>query len=254
MNTTEHYQRTFAAHLRDPTQNPIPNGVNPARMNVYVDLLFNNVNDFLQRHLPITHSLLDANTWHDLVRQFYAQHACQSPYLRDISGEFVQWLSPRFATLDVAINHPYLLELVHFEWVEIALMLDDTKVTWQTDFVAQAALDENISLNPVMLSQSYQYPVHKITTEWQPSTPEPTFLLRLRTPQGQLRIIVLNALTMRLVEYIQNVYTPRQAITLIAEEISHSDRVQLLQFGLQLLTQFHRQYVITGVSHPHGIA
>lgn len=247
MNATEHYQRTFAAHLRNPTQNPIPNGVNPARMNVYVDLLFNNVNDFLQRHLPITHSLLDANIWHDLVRQFYAQHACQSPYLRDISGEFVQWLSTRFATLDVATKCPYLLELVHFEWVEIALMLDDNNVTWQTDFVAPAALDANIALNPVMLLQSYQYPVHNITTEWQPSTPEPTFLLRLRTPTQRIATMTLNAITARLLEHLQTPFSLRHAITLIAQEIHHPNPTQLQQFGLQLLTQLHAQHAIVGL-------
>ena len=38
MNATEHYQRTFAAHLRNPALNPPPAGVDPQRMGVYVRL------------------------------------------------------------------------------------------------------------------------------------------------------------------------------------------------------------------------
>ena len=256
MNATVQYQREFAAHLRNPAQNPIPAGVNPTRIGVYVDLLFNNLDDFLSGHLPITHHILSATAlpttqWHSLVRQFYAEYACQSPHVRDISGEFVQWFSGCFAEHPLRAAYPYLLELVHYEWVEIPLMLNDTVVDWAhatTITPATDLLDTPLRLNSVMLLQSYQYPVHKISAEWHPSAPEPVFLLLLRNPTGKVETITLNTVTARFVELLQMQHTTRQAITLIAEEISYPDHTQLLQFGLQLLAQFREQHVIIGVS------
>ncbi len=93
MNATEAYQRAFAAHLRDPAANPPPAGVDAARAGVYVELLFNNMDDFLSNCFPVIRSILDDDVWNMLVRRFYAEHACTTPYFREIPAEFVQWLT-----------------------------------------------------------------------------------------------------------------------------------------------------------------
>ncbi len=243
MNATAHYQRAFAAYLRDPQHNPLPTGVNAQRLNVYAALLFNNVQDFLQRQLPITHALLSEDCWHDVLRQFYAQHACQSPYLRDIAGEFVQWLSPRFTTLPIATLYPYLLELVHFEWVEIALLLDDSAIAWQPTLTPLSA-DTAYAFNPVLLLQTYQYPVQRISATWQPAQPDTSYVLRVRHTAGHVETIVLNALTAQLLEQLLQGQTLHQALTTLAQQLPILAAEQLNAFGLQLLQQFHTQNVL----------
>ncbi len=115
MNATEHYQRTFAAHLRNPAVNPPPQGVDAARANVYVELLFNNVEDFLNGCFPVLRSILDDAAWYGLVRQFYAEHACQTPYFREIPAEFVQWLTS--ATLsDRSLRSLSVVEASCWNW------------------------------------------------------------------------------------------------------------------------------------------
>lgn len=251
MNATESYQRAFAAHLRDPAHNPPPSGVDTRRISVYVDLLFNNVEDFLSNALPVTRNLLTETQWRDLVRRFYAEHPCQSSYFRDISGEFVQWLSGRFTTLPLSAQYPFLLELVHYEWVEIPLLLDDTVVDWGKRQIENVDwLDGHLQLNPVMLLQSYQYPVHQISAAHQPQHPEITHLLLLRNRTGKVSFIVLNAITARLLERLQTGQTARAALTQLAQETGYADTKSLLNFGVEILQQFYQQDAVLGTATP----
>lgn len=245
MTPTEAFQRAFAAHLRNPDINPPPAGVDVERAGIYVELLFNNVEDFLSGCFPVLRSILDDATWKTLVRQFYAGHACTTPYFREIPAEFVQWLSSTNLSPPLPA---FTLELAHYEWVEISLLLDDSVIDWQHIDTNGDLLEGIPALNPVMLLQSYQYPVHRINPAYQPETPEPTHLLLLRNRHNVLDFVVLNAVTARFIQLLQAEFSGRAAINCIAEEIQHSDLTQLLQFGLQLLTQFKHQDVLLGAT------
>ncbi|WGZ94981.1 MAG: putative DNA-binding domain-containing protein [Candidatus Thiothrix putei] len=244
MNATEAYQRAFAAHLRNPDINLPPAGVDPERAGVYVELLFNNVEDFLSNCFPVLRSILEDAAWNALVRQFYAEHACTTPYFREIPAEFVQWLT----STALSDRPPFLLELAHYEWVEIPLMLADSSIDWAQIDPNGDLLDGIPVLNPVLLLQSYQYPVHRISIDCQPEAPEPTHLLLLKNAEQKVDFIVLNAVTARLVQLLQEGCSGRGALQQIAEEIQHPDPAQLLTFGLQLLTQFKQQYLILGIA------
>ncbi|QQZ29139.1 DUF2063 domain-containing protein [Thiothrix subterranea] len=245
MNATEAYQRAFAAHLRDPAANPPPAGVDAARAGVYVELLFNNVEDFLSNCFPVIRSILDDDAWNALVRQFYAEHACTTPYFREIPAEFVQWLT----STSLSERPPFLLELAHYEWVEIPLTLADATIDWQHIDPDGDLLDGTPVLNPVMLLQSYQYPVHRISAAYQPHTPEPTHLLLIRNRENKIDFIELNAITAKLVKHLQEGENARKALTRIAVEIQHQNIEQLLAFGLTLLHQFQQQHVLLGVAN-----
>lgn len=248
MNATEAYQRAFAAHLRDPLAHPPPAGVEAKRAGVYVELLFNNVDEFLGNAFPVMRSILDDSQWHGLVRQFYAGHACQTPYFREIAAEFVQWLTAHFASTTLSEQMPFLLELAHYEWVEIPLLLDTTEPDWSRIDPAGDWLDGTPVLNPVMLLQSYQYPVHRLGPDTLPPAPETTHLLLIKNKHEKIDFIVLNAVTARLLQLLQTGLTGRSALGQLADEIQHPEPVQLLQFGLQLLQQFKEQHVLLGTA------
>ncbi|MDD5391398.1 MAG: putative DNA-binding domain-containing protein [Thiothrix sp.] len=243
MNATEHYQRTFAAHLRNPDVNSPPQGVDAQRIGVYTKLLFNNVDDFLRSCFPVLRSILDDAQWNTLVRQFYAGHACQTPYFREIPGEFVQWLS----ATDLSNFPPFLLELAHYEWVEIPLSLDDSETDWNSIDPDGDLLDGQLALNPVMLLQTYQYPVHKISADCQPQTPEPTHLLLLRNTAGKITFVELNAVTARLLQLLQEGTNARAALGQLAQEMQHPDPQQLMGFGVHILKQLQAQQALLGV-------
>ncbi|UOG93501.1 MAG: putative DNA-binding domain-containing protein [Candidatus Thiothrix sulfatifontis] len=245
MNATEQYQRTFAAHLRNPQANPAPAGVNPQRMDVYVELLFNNVEDFLSSCFPVMRSILDDGQWNGLVRQFYADHACQTPYFREIPAEFVQWLT----STALSDRPPFLLELAHYEWVEIPLMLDEADVDWRPLETDSAELARKIwNVNPVMLLQSYQYPVHRISPDFQPDEPESTHLVLLRNTQGKVDFVEVNAVTARLLQLLQEGLDTHAAVAQLAQEMQHPEPTQLLAFAVQIVQQLHSQQVLLGAA------
>lgn len=246
MNNTEAFQRQFAAHLRNPEHNPLPTGLDIERSNIYVELLYNNVEGFLRNCFPVVRKILPDEQWHQLARQFYAQHACHSPYFREIPAEFMQWFTEQFNALELAQHYPFLLELSHYEWLEIPLLVADADLDTSQVNPEGDLLDEPLVLNPVMHMQSYQYPVHRISPEFQPTEPEATHLLLLRDKHNAIQFVELNAVTAQLLQLLQEMSTARAALLKIATSMQHPNPEQLLEYGLQLLQQFRQQQVLLG--------
>ncbi len=49
-------QYAFAAHIRDPENNPAPDGVEDRRMAIYRELFFNNLHNLLGSTFPVIKS------------------------------------------------------------------------------------------------------------------------------------------------------------------------------------------------------
>ena len=112
-------QAEFAAHIRDPANNPAPADVDPQRMAAYCELFYNNIDSSLSSTFPVLRQILDADQWQVLAKDFYASHRCQTPHFSEIPEEFLEYLQNRKLPGD----HPFLLELAHYEWVEMALAI-----------------------------------------------------------------------------------------------------------------------------------
>ncbi|MFP6834742.1 MAG: putative DNA-binding domain-containing protein, partial [Pseudomonadales bacterium] len=110
-------QLDFAAHIRNPDANPRPDGIEARRMQIYLDLFYNNIEGFLANGFPITKKLLGSALWHQVARDFVDRHASESPYFLEISQEFLTYLE-----LAKRADLPdFIIELCHYEWVELAL-------------------------------------------------------------------------------------------------------------------------------------
>lgn len=58
-------QYEFAAHIRDPKLNPKPDGIESRRMNIYAELFFNNVEDFISNTYPVLKSITAEDRWQE---------------------------------------------------------------------------------------------------------------------------------------------------------------------------------------------
>ena len=74
-------QYEFAAHMRDPDNQPAPAEIENRRMQIYRDLFFNNVVTFLRGQFPILSAILGDERWAMLVRDWYREHRSRSPLL-----------------------------------------------------------------------------------------------------------------------------------------------------------------------------
>lgn len=225
-------QLEFAAHIRNPTLNPAPVDVDPARMRVYVELFYNNIQSLLATTFPVAKSVLGPERWSALIRAFIHRHPSASPYFPDVSQEFLQFVAEQPAD-----SLPgYLVELCHYEWVELGLGLAD--VDWPSGLDADGdPLVQPILRSPLAWSLSYAYPVHRIGPAHQPETPseEPSHLVVYRDHADRVRFMEVNALTQRLLLMLDGERTGGAVLAALAAELPEAAARIVGSAGAELL-------------------
>jgi hypothetical protein len=242
------YQRAFAAHIRDPKASSRPKGVPARRMRVYNELLFNNVEGFLLACFPVCRQVLGKRRWDRLARAFFRDHACRSPYFRQIPAEFLGYLQDEWP-------HPqgypdFLPELAHYEWVELDLETSGQDAHLPPHDPDGDLLAGRPLLNPVLHLLAYRYPVQRLSPRYRPAAPpaEPTFLVAWRDGDLQVRFLAVNAVTARLLARLREdeQLSGRAVLAALAEALPHLDAASLLGFGAELFADLRRQGVLLG--------
>lgn len=201
--TLEELQRRFAAHLRDPASAPPPEGIEDRRLQVYRELFINNVSGLLAGTFPVLHTVLGTERWGRLARDFYRDHRCHTPLFLEISREFLDYLADeRVAATD---DPPFLYELAHYEWVELALTVAEEEIGAVPADPHGDLLRGVPVLSPLAWPLAYRYPVHRISQAWRPAEPpaEPSFYIARRDRDDRVGFLHVNAVTLRLVERLQ---------------------------------------------------
>jgi Uncharacterized protein conserved in bacteria len=160
-------QREFAAYIRNPEANPAPADVAKQRMAMYRELFFNNIENFLSSNFPVIRKLLDDQQWQALAQDFFANHTCESPYFSEIPEEFIGFLQQERSHLD---DFPFLVELAHYEWVEMALSIAKEELVINPLPITDLST-KSLQVSPLAWPLAYQYPVHKIAPNFLPLTP-----------------------------------------------------------------------------------
>ena len=241
-------QYEFAAHLRNPAQVPGPKGIEDRRMQIYRDLFYNNVEGFIRGGFPVLRSLTSDEKWHHMVRDFFARYRCESPYFLEISQEFLSYLQN--ARQPEQDDYPFMLELAHYEWIELAADTD-------TDEIPVTGYNQNGNLmqgrpllSPLAYVVSYQFPVHRISVDFVPCEPPliPTFLIVYRDQSDEVRFMEVNGVTARLLLVLEENpdYTGNDAVRVVAGELSDLDESVVLRGGEQALKQLRDSGILLG--------
>ncbi|MFA5921850.1 MAG: putative DNA-binding domain-containing protein [Methylococcaceae bacterium] len=238
-------QAEFAAYIRDPENNPAPADVKEQRMAMYRELFFNNIEGFLSGNFPVLRKILSDQQWLALAQDFFAKHPCQSPYFSQIPEEFLDYLQNERDSSD---DLPFILELAHYEWVEMALSIArEDVVAFNQDL--DNLLNRNIALSPLAWPLAYQYPVQKIAPAFLPlEAPEQaTFLIVYRNREDDVNFIEITPITYRLLEIIQEHENPlaEDCLKQVARESNHPDPEFIVAGGLQILKELADKTIIT---------
>ncbi|QSX77282.1 HvfC family RiPP maturation protein [Agrilutibacter solisilvae] len=238
-------QLELTRHLRDPDGVDAPPGLEARRVAVYRDLLFNNIENLLGGNFPVIRATLGEARWRSLVRDFYRDHRSQTPLFPEIAREFLRYLD----TLD-RLDPPFLRELAHYEWVELALQIAQVEPPAAGLRVDGDLLDDIPVLSPLAWPLAYAWPVPELGPDHQPDAPPPapTLLLLRREADGSVRFSRLSPLAFRLVQRLGDEpgLTGRAQLVALAAEAGVDDTAAFLAQGVQLLEQFHRTGVVTG--------
>lgn len=241
-------QYAFAAHLRNPDAHAAPADVEDRRMQIYRELFFNNIQSLLAGTFPVLHRLLGTERWKTLVRRFYHRHVSHTPLFSEVPQEFLAWLTEAFENDG---SWPgFLQELAHYEWVELALAIDERRIE-DEKFDPHGNLLEGVPvISPVAWPLAYRWPVHRIGPAFQPEAPgeQPTFLVVYRKRNDEIGFTELNPVTARLLERLQqgNALSGRELLTQIATEIGHVDPEVVIRGGVAILEDLKQVDVILG--------
>jgi hypothetical protein len=196
-------QYAFAAHIRDPKHVPAPDGIEDRRMAIYRELFFNNLRSLLSNMFPVLKKLHADDKWRRLIRQFMQKHQAQTPYFLELPAEFLAFLQNEYELEED--DFPFLIELAHYEYIELALSVSDES----NDLEGIDPDGDLLTGVPVKSTlawvYAYQYPVHRISAEYQPSEPgeQPTCLAVYRGSDDKVGFLELNPVTAGLLNAIE---------------------------------------------------
>ena len=242
-------QYAFAAHIRDPDRAPAPDGIEDRRMAIYRNLFFNNIYNLLGTFFPVLHKIHGDADWRRFVRGFLQQHRARTPYFLQLPEEFVAYLRDEFEP--AGNDFPFLVELAHYEYAELALSVSD-------DEDELAGVDPNgdlLSAVPVKSAlawaYAYRFPVHRIAPGFLPveAGERMTFLALYRDADDSVRFMELNAVTAALLEDIgqnQDELTGEELLRALARKIDYPDADALVAHGAAALREMRELGILTG--------
>jgi hypothetical protein len=243
-------QQQFTAHLRDPQTSACPADVLPRRMQAYRELLTNNVESAVSACFPVLRTLVGEERWQALVLDFFARHRCHSPIYRDIPAGFLAWLQ-QTPLADLRRELPFLDELAHYEWMELALDIqpDDIPargVDPEGDLLAGVPV-----LNPLTRVLRYAWPVHRLGPDFRPAAPEPepSRLVMTRNRAHAIRFLEINPLVERLLERLRDNQTLSGLAILnaLALEFPAIPGEALLEGGTAALRELADRDIVLGI-------
>ncbi len=217
-------------------------------MKIYLDLFYNNIEGFLASGFPVTKKVLGDVRWHGLVREFVHLHPSESPYFLEISQEFLTFLSVRVNEADPLPE--FLLELAHYEWVELALGVSELEIPEQ-GFDREADLLEGpLLLSPLIWCLAYRWPVHRIGPGRIPETlpDEPSHLIVHRRRDDTVGFMEVNAVTLKLVELLESGLETRAALARLADELPQVRSKVVYEQGLATLGRLRDAEIVLGVA------
>lgn len=241
-------QYQFAAHLRDPDNNAAPADVEDRRMQIYRDLFYNNIEDFLANGFPVLRKISADDVWHARVRDFFARHQCHDPIFHRVASEFISFLETERG--EHPDDPPFIRELCHYEWVELALSVSELELTPELANPNGDLLAGRPLVSPLAWTLSYEWPVHRIGPDSIPDVPgdQPTYLIVNRNRQDDVRFMEVNAVTARLMQLLEEDVTSSgaQLLTQIATELGHPQPQAVVDAGADILRDLRERDILLG--------
>ncbi len=242
-------QYEFAAHIRDPEVNPKPVDVEARRMKIYNELFFNNVEDFIANTYPILKEITPNDEWQKMIRDYFSQHLSHTPLFPEMPREFLKYLENE---RNNPSDPPFMQELAHYEWIELALMTSDLDedIHWDKIDTKAELVNHEPVMSPLAWPLTYRYPVQHISTDFIPNEPaeELVYLLLYRDKQDKVHFMELNPITALLIQLINedNGLTTKQMLDVIVKQLHHPNPDVVFEGGIHIINDLKERNVILG--------
>ncbi|HEF4762692.1 TPA: putative DNA-binding domain-containing protein [Pseudomonas putida] len=239
-------QSNMGLYLRDPQRYAPPPEMDPTRARVYRELVFNNLSSLISGTFPVLVKMLGEKRWRDLVRVFLRDYRAHTPKFGEIAEEFVEFLASEPAALNDGSWPPFMVELAHYEWVEMALQQSEAEPLVPGD--VDGLLDHPLQVSPLAWPLAYAWPVQLVGPDYQPDAApaEPTLLLVRRTEDWSVKFSALTPLAWRLLQRIGEFpeLSGREQLQGLAVEAGATGSRGFFDNGWALLRQMQEEGVV----------
>lgn len=199
MPSFEKLQKDFIRRLRTP-ESVATSDVGAERADIYRQLLLEKYRALVAKSFPLACNLVPPVIWSQLVVDFIRDVDVRTPYFYQLSQVFLDYVT--HARQEVVEDYPFLVELMHFEWAEMALSISEAELpsvkvaAWQT---------APLMVSPLAWLLLYCYPVHEFRKAGHAlaARAAPVCLIMWRDRQDQLAWREVTARCWALVEYLQ---------------------------------------------------
>ena len=206
-----------------------------------------------QLQLALQKYVLHGHKWQTLVRQFLQHHRAETPYFLQIPREFLAFLQEEYQPAED--DFPFLLELAHYEYIELALSVSEEANNMDGVDPAGDLLHQVPVKSALAWVYAYQYPVHRISADFLPTKPadQPVFLAVYRRSDDSVGFLELNPVTARLLEALEDndaMLTGEALLRALADEINYADVDALVAHGGAALEEMRQLEILTGTRVP----
>lgn len=253
-------QYLFSNHIRNPEQTPyaiekepglaeIAQEIETKRLKAYESLFFNNLNDFFSNLFPVLKSIVGETRWQEIVREYMIKHRSKTPLFHELGQEFILFLQNEFEAQ--SSDPDYLLELAHYEWVELALTIAEEEGFINPLDVAPD-LDCVYEVSPVAYPLAYEWPVHKITADqmMQERPVAITTLLAFRDEEDQVQFMELSPVLYELVQAMTD-NSEQETVRALLHRLSEGlglEKTMMEGFSVSILEDLIDMHLVRPVS------
>lgn len=232
------FQSELSAYLRGNRQAPTMQTTSAPALSIYKNLVFNNVTRFIDKCFPVAKSMIPEHQWQDLRESFFARYSCPTPLFNDIPKHFCNFIRQQPTDL----QHPWLADLLHYEWLELAADTHPGEVPAATPYSPECLL----AINPTLFNASYSWPVHRLSPKQRDLSSQAVHLLVYRDVSDQVKFIEINALTAELIDLLSRnpSITTIKLLNRLHQTQPQFERDLLHQFGAELIKDLVAQNAV----------
>jgi hypothetical protein len=222
----------------------------PSRVQAYRALVHNRITGTVKDFIPRSFARLGRDRMNQAVAEFLTECAMQSPYLRDIPREFVEWVTPRWNE-DAAVPD-YVPQLALHELAR--LDVKNHPEVEHKDTGEKIDLEKPIRVEASAVVYRYDYAVHKLPRDVEDRTePQrtPTNLIAFRGPDDDTHYIDCAPWVASLMERLIAKKTLREALLGGLADVGMELNDDILGRTAGILADFSDQGLLWG-AEPTG--
>jgi len=239
-------QQQLTDFIRNRETTTLPVSVDSERAAIYRRLVSGNLLSLVEKTFPRAWPLLVREQWQDLIDSFLLIERSQTPFFYEIAEVFLSFVASQS---DYEKEYPFLVELMHYEWIELALDISSIELPPRSAHVHNP-LEHIPQVSPLAWPLVYQYPVHRMDGSFDSSDMPavPTCFIACRKRDDSVVMMEVSASTCALVELLEaeSGLTGAAALRAIADRHPLKSVDQFLAEGDVLLRQLYEQDIIIG--------